>query len=81
MKKIKGELAIKAFTDGRNTKVVVTGPKDIRARQLGNVSLTGTARCHEEDYENSWIKRISKNFQMRFARKKALSGRFIKTWE
>lgn len=55
MKKIKGELAIKAFTDGRNTKVVVTGPKDIRARQLGNVSLTGTARCHEEDYENSWI--------------------------
>lgn len=55
MKKIKGELTIKAFTDGRNTKVVVTGPKDIRARQLGNVSLTGTARCHEEDYENSWI--------------------------
>lgn len=55
MKKIKGELTIKAFTDGRNTKVVATGPKDIRARQLGNVSLTGTARCHEEDYENSWI--------------------------
>ena len=55
MKKIKGELTIRAFTDGRNTKVVVTGPKDIRARQLGNVSLTGTARCHEEDYENSWI--------------------------
>ena len=55
MKKIKGELTIKAFTDGRNTKVVVTGPKDIRARQLGNVSLTGTARCHEGDYEDSWI--------------------------
>lgn len=55
MKKIKGELTIRAFTNGRNTKVVVTGPKDIRARQLGNVSLTGTARCHEEDYENSWI--------------------------
>lgn len=55
MKKIKGELTIKAFTDGRNTKVVVTGPKDIRARQLGNVSLTGTARCHEGDHEDSWI--------------------------
>lgn len=55
MKEIKGELTIKAFTDGRNTKVVVTGPKDIRARQLGNVSLTGTARCHEGDYEDSWI--------------------------
>lgn len=55
MKKIQGELTIKAFTDGRNTKVVVTGPKDIRARQLGNVSLTGTARCHEGDYEDSWI--------------------------
>ena len=55
MKKIKGELTIKAFTDGRNTKVVVTGPKDIKARQLGNVSLTGTARCHEGDYEDSWI--------------------------
>ena len=55
MKKIKGELTIKAFTDGRNTKVVVTGPKDIRARQLGSVSLTGTARCHEGDSEDSWI--------------------------
>lgn len=55
MKKIKGELTIKAFTDGRNTKVVVTGPKDIKARQLGSVSLTGTARCHEGDYEDSWI--------------------------
>lgn len=55
MKKIKGELTIKAFTDGRNTKVVVTGPKDIKARQLGNVSLTGTACCHEGDYEDSWI--------------------------
>ena len=55
MKKIKGEVTIKAFTDGRNTKVVVTGPKDIRARQLGNVSLTGTARCHEGDHEDSWI--------------------------
>lgn len=55
MKKIKGELAIKAFTDGRNTKVVVTGPKDIRARQLGNFSCTGTARCHEGDHEDSWI--------------------------
>ena len=55
MKKIKGELTIKAFTDGRNTKVVVTGPKDITARQLGSVSLTGMARCHEGDYEDSWI--------------------------
>lgn len=55
MKKIKGELTIKAFTDGRNTKVVVTGPKDINARQLGSVSLTGMARCHEGDYEDSWI--------------------------
>lgn len=55
MKKIKGELTIKAFTDGRNTKVVVTGPKDIKARQLGSVSLTGMARCHEGDYEDSWI--------------------------
>lgn len=55
MKKIKGELTIKAFTDGRNTKVVVTGPKDIRARQLGNFSCTGTARCHEGDHEDSWI--------------------------
>lgn len=55
MKKIKGELTIKAFTDGRNTKVVVTGPKDIKARQLGNFSCTGTARCHEGDHEDSWI--------------------------
>lgn len=55
MKKIKGELTIKAFTDGRNTKVVVTGPKDIKARQLGNFSCTGTARCHEGDYEDNWI--------------------------
>lgn len=55
MKKIEGELTIKAFTDGRNTKVVVTGPKDIKARQVGNFSCTGTARCHEGDHEDSWI--------------------------
>lgn len=55
MKEIKGKVTIKAFTDGRNTKVVVTGPKDIKARQLGSFSLTGTARCHVGDYEDSWI--------------------------
>lgn len=54
MKKITGEATIKTYTDGKETKVIFTGPVDMNNKSY-QVKLVGISLCNETDKFDNWL--------------------------
>lgn len=55
MKKINGKATIEVYTDGKETKVFLEGPADLRDKCSRQIKTNGTSSCNETDKFDKWL--------------------------
>lgn len=55
MKEIKGKATIEVYTDGKETKVFLEGPADLRNMYGRQIKTNGTSSCNETDKFDKWL--------------------------
>lgn len=55
MKEIKGKATIEVYTDGKETKVFLEGPADLKNKCGRQIKTNGTSSCNETDKFDKWL--------------------------